>query len=314
MFLQHNLLKEKSIELGYKVDEFTDSGIFGLRISKNEKSRLIFQGSIYDSMSRTSEMLIDNKSATKTYLMEIGIPIPNGITLHEEHLGSLKNLFTNHPGENWVCKPIDATEGMGVGLHIKDEDAVKKHIESHPEFSEWMVEEFVSGNDVRIQVIGGKLAAACRRDPASIFTDGKRTIKELIEERDLQTKEINPENRCILDKETETLLKHQDVLATDIPSEGKKIWIKEVANMSQGGRAIDITEELHQNYFEWAEKISIKFDMEIFSIDIISADHKLDPTEHAKVLELNARSIWIHHTFSEVKKYDIPQMIIKSLF
>jgi cyanophycin synthetase len=315
MLLQHNLLRDKAIELGYKVEELTRWKLIGLRIQHNDLERFIFEGTIYDSMSRCTELMIDNKQATKELLSGINIPSPKGIAFSRSQAKELVlDFIKGFPNKLWVCKPLDATEGMGIGLHMKNWGAIKTHLQKHPEYDQWLLEEFTEGNDVRVQVIGGKLAAACRREPASIIGNGSETIEKLIKEKLEEVQKNNPENSCDLDEETIGLLKNQGFTSSDTPSKGKKIWLKEISNMSKGARAIDITGELHPKYKDWVLQISKEFDVEIYSIDILSVDHKQNPATHAKVLELNARAVWLQHTFSDIKQHDIAGLIIRSLF
>src|SRR6185436_2226470 len=44
-----------------------------------------------------------------------------------------------------------------------------------------VVEQFAPGGDYRILVVGGRVIAASRREPAHVIGDGKRTIKELVD-------------------------------------------------------------------------------------------------------------------------------------
>ena len=44
-----------------------------------------------------------------------------------------------------------------------------------------IVETYITGNDYRCLVIGGKIAAVAERVPASVTGDGEQTIRELVD-------------------------------------------------------------------------------------------------------------------------------------
>jgi len=318
MDLQEQLLKKAAKKLGIEVTSFENRKTRSITLRHQGKEQKILNGNRFDSTSKTTESLMDNKLATKRILNELSIPTPKGMafSLTEDFEKEIKELFKQHPQiKKWVCKPVDSTEGIGVGMEMKSFENIEHHLELHHEdFNLWILEEQVEGEDLRIQVINGKLVAACRREPASAYGDGVKTIQELIDLRHHKTQQLNPENRCIADEETRELLSDQKRKLTDIPKKGSKIQLKRVVNMSQGGQCIDLTDDIHPLYHEWIETISEKLGVKIFSFDAITPDHQADPLKHCKVLELNARPVWLHHTFSEGRQHDIPTMIVKSLF
>ena len=44
-----------------------------------------------------------------------------------------------------------------------------------------VVETYLTGNDYRVLVIGGRVAAVAERVPASVTGDGEHTVRELVE-------------------------------------------------------------------------------------------------------------------------------------
>ena len=44
-----------------------------------------------------------------------------------------------------------------------------------------IVERYAEGSDFRLLVVGDKLVAAARREPANVIGDGQRTVRELVE-------------------------------------------------------------------------------------------------------------------------------------
>ena len=84
--------------------------------------------------------------------------------------------------------------------------------------------------------------------------------------------------------------------------------------MAQGGIAIDVTQEIHPAYHQWVSALADFLGTPYFGLDIMTTDYSLDPYQHAKVLEINARAEWLHHTFSEVRTHDMAGMILGAVF
>lgn len=316
---QHLLFKDAALRKGFEVEDLTDQFPFEtLRITSSNHQEFILKGAVYQSLQSVFERIADNKQAAKNFFKEIGIPFPKGICRDKKsiEISEIDQLFTQYPEISlWVCKPTDSTHGNHVLIDQVDAEAIYRHIHSTSErYQSWLIEEQIPGEDIRIQVIGGKIAAACRREPAFVIGDGKRTVQELADERDAFIQTQNPINRLILNRESRRVLEEQDLKKKSIPKVGQKVRLKEVANMSKGGLAIDITDELHEQYHNWIERISQGFHMSIYAVDIMSTDHTKDPNTHAKILELNCRPHWLQHTFSEVKQHDIASLILDELF
>ena len=73
-----------------------------------------------------------------------------------------------------------------------------------------------------------------------------------------------------------------------IPGEGEKVYLKATANLSTGGTATDVTEQVHSYNVFMAERISRIIDLDICGIDIMTEDITRPLNECGAVLEVNA--------------------------
>src|SRR6185295_10603444 len=134
--------------------------------------------------SKTSAIGVDiasDKSLTNRLLDSAGLPVPRAdvVTTEDESVAVAKRL-----GYPCVVKPLDGNHGRGVHLDLRSEDDVRDAFTGASRESrsgDLVVETFVSGNDYRCLVIGGKVAAIAERVPASVVGDGKRTVRELVD-------------------------------------------------------------------------------------------------------------------------------------
>src|SRR5690625_7824770 len=84
------------------------------------------------------------------------------------------------------------------------------------------------------------------RRPASVTGDGVQTIRKLIHEKN-KFRRINPHltNRLIrIDMEIENRLEPKGYTLNAIPKEGELIYVRQKSNLSTGGDAVNVTDEL----------------------------------------------------------------------
>ena len=92
--------------------------------------------------------------------------------------------------------------------------------------------------------MGGKIVAACIREPAYVIGNGKDSLKSLVEKRSAAMQKQNPYNFLEIDNASRFLLAQQKIQLADIPEHNRKIQLKFVSNMAQGGIATDVTDEI----------------------------------------------------------------------
>ena len=81
-----------------------------------------------------------------------------------------------------VVKPYDGNHGRGVFTNLTTREEVETaYAVAMEEGSGVIVERFIPGNEHRLLVVGGRVAAAAMGETASVVGDGKSTIEELIE-------------------------------------------------------------------------------------------------------------------------------------
>src|SRR5690606_8210632 len=94
-----------------------------------------------------------------------------------------------------------------------------------------IVERFVKGNEHRLLVVGGRLVAAARGEPASVTGDGKHDIRTLIELQ-LNTDprrgsgEDCPLNYVRVDSAARLELDRQGLDADAVPEAGRPVLIQ----------------------------------------------------------------------------------------
>lgn len=312
--LQHNKLLNAAKEYGIAVKDVSDIMQRDAAIlSYNSQSELVIDGVPMSWLKVSSQFYCDNKQLTKLAYEALNIQYPKSVIFTKPDDASLKTFFQE--GKIYICKPLDSTNGIGVELDIKSLEEVKQYYEKYKYLNtRFLLETYISGKDLRIQVIGGEIVAACIREPAFVIGNGVDSLKTLIEKRRAEMRTQNPSNFLEVDDATLDLLQQQEITLDDIPKLDDKIQLKKVSNMAQGGIATDVTDEIHPMYHKWVSDLVGYLNTGYFGLDLMTKDYAANPIENTNVLEINARADWLHHTFSEHRTHDIAGMILKELF
>lgn len=283
---------------GSIVDEAASRGIPWIRLNKHSLCQLGYganQKRIQATVtSETSNIAVDiacDKEETKYLLEQAEVPIPKGSIVRNEK--ELKNIVEKL-GFPLVTKPINGNHGNGITVNINSwEEAVTGFKAANKISRSVIIEKQVFGEDYRILMINNRMVAAARRSPAHVIGDGKRTIKELVREINKDPRRGYGHEKVLtqikINSLTKNILEARGYSEDTVLPEGKKVVLKDTANLSTGGTAEDVTEVVHPSNVFMAERISRIIGLDICGIDIMTSDIKrpIQATGGA-VLEVNA--------------------------
>lgn len=304
-------LLQRARELRVQVEARPGAGAT-LRWSGQE--RVVDGGIRFPGRSPASLALCWNKHATKELLSGLGLVVPRGLRFRDPQDPAVARFLAEV--QPCVAKPEEGMGGEGVGMGLRDVASLSAHHARHPGLGEWwLLEEQVAGRDLRMHVIGDRIVAACERVPAYVVGDGARSLAELVEARRAQMAGQNPENRLNIDTSAQTLLASQGLDLRDVPAAGQHVQLAQVSNISLGGVPVDVCDQLHPRYHQWAAAVAAALDLPVFGLDVLAQDPSLDPVESGAVcLEINGEPDWLHHTFSERRQHDMARMLLEMMF
>ena len=255
------------------------------------KNQQIIRATITGQSSCVAVELADSKYETKKILQSAGIPVPEGQVCSSPD--DLRKAVTCL-GFPLVIKPMKANHGKGVSVQISDEVRADEAFFYAQKFgSEVIVERCISGHDHRLLVVNGKLVAAARRIPAHIRGDGTSTVHQLITKVNSQPERGDGHEaeltKIIFDCDTVKILQQKGYNENTVVPAGETVYLKSTANLSTGGIAADVTDEVHSENRFIAERIAALIGLDVCGIDIIAPDLKA-PLSHngGAVIEVNA--------------------------
>jgi cyanophycin synthetase len=288
-----------------------------IQLGYGKRSRHI-ESTLTDATSCISADIASNKQLTKSILNENQIPVPYGVVVYSE-ISAI--MAANEIGIPVVIKPFDGNQGKGVHLNLINENQIKTAFQDASKYSNGIiVESYVTGKDYRILVVGGKVKAVSERLSAAVIGDGRHTIKELIDITNLDERRGDshekPLTKIKLDEVTQSVLKKKGLNEEYIPKPDEEIILRENANLSTGGTAIDRTDNIHPNNADIAIRAANAINIDIAGIDIVAEDiSKSILNSSGAVVEVNsAPGIRMHIYPSIGQSRNVAKDIVDLLF
>ncbi len=262
--------------------------------------------------------IASDKNLTNRMLADMGLPVPTQIVVRtpEEALAAFQRI-----GGQVVVKPLDANHGRGVTIGLDSEDQVLTAFEVAREHSRHvLVEQCITGFDHRLLVVNGRLVAASKRVPGHVVGDGERTVAQLVELVNQDPRRgIGHEKvltRLELDGQAQRLLAAAGHDENTVLPAGEVFYLRSTANLSTGGTAIDVTDTIHPDNREMAERATAAVGLDVCGVDFLTPDITRSWTEiGGGICEVNAApGFRMHVAPSEGQPRDAAGAVMDMLF
>lgn len=270
--------------------------------------------------SKTGMLATDlacDKDLTKKILADGALPVPEGqvVETAKQAVQAMQEI-----GIPVVIKPLGGNQGKGVTLDIHKAEEAERAFTIAAEFdNRVVVEQFISGRQYRLCIVNGKLAAAAERIPAYVIGDGKSTIRQLVDQINADPQRGDghekPLTKIKIDSVAIINLSRQGLTPDSEPADGKIVYIRENANLSTGGTAVDVTDIVHPETVRMAERAAKLIGLDIAGVDIVATDITKSLRQGGAIIEVNAApGIRMHHYPSAGKSRDVAAAIVDYLF
>lgn len=259
-----------------------------------------------------------DKGLVKELLAESGIPVPEGgiARTEKEALDIAMQI-----GDAVVVKPFDGNQGKGVALNLIDKDDIIHAFNVALEFSpKAIIEKYIEGKHYRLAVVGDKVVAASERIPAFVIGDGHSSVRELVEVVNLDPlrgeEHEKPLTRIKIDQVVLMVLAKNGLTPKSVPEEGQIVYLRENANISTGGVAIDVTGNVHSHIIETALRAVQLIGLDVAGVDLVACDINKPLTPHnGAIIEVNAApGIRMHHYPAQGQPRNVAGSIVEMLF
>ncbi len=271
-----------------------------------------------DNTSAVSEAIAQDKELTKRLLDAAGVPVPEGreVTDIEDAWLAMAEI-----AGAVVVKPKDGNQGKGVTVNISTREQLNIAYAAAAEISaEVLVERFIPGSDFRFLVVGRKLVAAARREPPLVIGDGVQNIRQLVDQVNLDPRRgaghVTSLTKIRIDEIALASLATQNFTVDSVPSKGTRVVLRSNANLSTGGTATDVTDDVHPELAASAVAAALMIGLDICGVDVVcdSVQRSLEK-QGGGVVEVNAApGLRMHLQPSFGKGRAVGEAIVSTMF
>jgi len=258
--------------------------------------------SIKSAMINT--ILSDHKDILSEIVSGIGVVVPDSIKYTGDTTAA--NNFLEKHGKV-VVKPTDQSHGNGVTVDVETSVEMTTALDYAQQFSpSIIIQQQITGDDYRVLMIGGSLAAAAIREPAYVIGDGKHTVRQLIELDNDSPRRTEGYGDVLTQIDIEVASRYLGERLDNTPETDEKVRVVGTANIGKGGVSIDVTDTISQRMLGITKTIVDHFDIGMCGVDFI-VNESGDPY----LIEINSGpSLGLHEFPYEGKSRGTPDKFL----
>jgi cyanophycin synthetase len=261
-----------------------------------------------------------DKEDTHNLLYDLGLPVPQQRIVYNKKAAVRAARSIGGPV---VVKPLDANHGRGVSIDLTEDNQIETAFDEareHGNGRSILVESFVTGFDHRMLVVNNELVAVAKRVPGHVIGDGKSTIEQLIDVVNSDPRRGIGHEKVLTNLELDTqalrLMDEAGVKSDTVLSDGQVLYLRSTANLSTGGTAIDMTDSVHPDNRDMAERAIKAIGLDVGGVDFLIDDITNSYKDiGGAIVEVNAApGFRMHVAPSEGTPRDVSGKVIDMLF
>ncbi len=278
------------------------------------------QATITSETKHISVEISCDKEDTHNLLNDLGLPVPQQRMVYSAREAVRAAQRIGHPV---VVKPLDANHGRGVSINLNSDEEVEAgfaEAKEHSRSRAILVESFITGFDHRMLVVDNKLVAVAKRVPGHVVGDGKHSIAELVEIVNQDPRRGIGHEKVLtmleLDNQAKRLMEIAGVTEDTMLPSGEIFYLRSTANLSTGGTAIDLTDVVHPDNRDMAERAIMAVGLDVGGVDFLIDDITRSYKDiGGAIVEVNAApGFRMHVAPSEGQPRDVAGKVIDMLF
>lgn len=266
------MLKAALAPLGYTHQELLlDGASFSRFTAPNGNNWLTASGKIqYPFGYMTARSVSTDKQRGYELATHIGVSVPKTWVLQPPYPINSKAALQHAP---LVVKPATASLSNGVSLGIKTAAALTKAINKASQQSEKvLVQQQVSGEEIRFIVINQRLTAALLRQTPRVVGDGTSTLQQLIDQENNHRKELVFKFISYPQLDT-SIVDFKKLHLSDIPAKGSVVEFGN-STMVRGGASIyNVLDRIHPSYIETVQQLAKPMGNGLLAVDMMIQDY-----------------------------------------
>lgn len=315
--LSTQILIKEAMTRGVKVTELDPQDNF-IGLARGDVRTMVKQATKTERDNYASVLAMENKVVTKKILAAKGVPVPGGEEFYSiEEAAAKVSSYIDIPV---VIKPKSTNFGLGISIFDKGgsrEDLLSACRIGFEYDNTILIEDYITGQEYRFLVIDGRVEAVLKRVAANVIGDGKRSIQELVAEKNTHPFRgegyTAPLKKIKMDEQTLLFLKGQQLKPESIVHKGTQVFLRGNSNISTGGDSIDFTDEMPAVFKKVAIDAAQAVGAVFCGVDILIDDYRDDRSSYG-IIELNFNPSTDMHAYPLFgKERRTGEMILRAL-
>lgn len=313
----YRLLENALKEMGYTVALSSEEGqlIVTYTAPSGDSWRTRAAHIRYPFTSATAHSLSVDKAAAYEFAHHAGVPVP------ATHLvdivdtldsGAITQLLDSH--SPLVVKPNDSSLSQGLSLNVQTHQELTYAVQlaRRVKRSDVLVQEQVTGEEVRFIIIKGRVVAALLRQTPRIIGDGVRSVKELIQVENQARRALHLPFITYPELDA-SLIDDSYFSRTDILKNGEVLELSRATMIKNGCSVFEILDAVHASYIDDVERLAEPIGADFFVADFLIKDYSVQatPANHW-FLEFNVSPVLkLCYGCRDGKMFDIVPLVAK---
>lgn len=249
-----------------------------------------------------------DKGYSKYFLQQLGYRVPRGTVflmkkyrdlIHRNlsrydfddynEAGQMLDYIEDVLGFPVFIKPNEESQGKGVFKCYDAKDVSAAHLAAVERGEDKLiVEEAIRWPDYRVVVLDDEVVCAYQRLPFTVIGDGSSSIRQLMIAAHDHFDAIGRDVAITVnDPRIERILKRRGYTLDSVPDDGTSVQLADVANLSAGGDAVDVTTDLHPKWRAMCIALTRDMGLRFCGVDL-ACDDITDPASDYSIIETNA--------------------------
>jgi GNAT-family acetyltransferase (TIGR03103 family) len=265
------IIADEALRRGIWV-EVLDAETGEMRLTHGGRS-IVTRESLSEFTSAVAMCRCDDKRLTRRLVAEAGITVPRArlATFDQDDFAFLAEV-----GEV-VVKPTRGEQGKGITVGVSvdhgPDELTAALARARAESPEVLIEQRVSGHDLRLVVIDGRVVAAALRMPPEVIGTGEHSIRDLIAaESRRRAAATGGESRIPIDAVTEATVAEAGWQMDEVLPQGTRLRVRHTANLHQGGTIHDVTAQVNSELCRVAVTAAEAIRIPVTGIDLLVPD------------------------------------------
>lgn len=269
------LLNKAAKEMGAQIsmdEEFSNYCIYTF----NNKKSFVARDLPFNINPSGSVALTTNKAATKYFLNKMGYSCPKTeLIICKDYNKTYDELLQKSRAFNYpfILKPNNLSQGQLV-FKIDNENELQTAFEQlYAKCNIFLLQEYCTGKDYRVVVLGDKIIQAYQRIPFCLIGDGITSIGDMLKAKKVLYEQQGRDTKLdIQDKRIFKALSKKNYTLETVLQNGEELYLQDISNLSIGGTSIDVLNQISPFFYKLCVDISNKLNMSLCGIDLFCDD------------------------------------------